>query len=126
MKKSTSPKLSFSVLKRVFRYLRGYRVHLILSLLFAAISVALTLYVPILVGEAIDHAIEEGKVDFDAILPILWKIGIAVVITAVSQWIMNVLGNSMTYGIVARIRKDSFDHIQKLPLSYLDSHPTGE
>ena len=123
MKKKT---FSFATLKRVLRYLRGYRVHLILSLIFATVSVALTLYVPILVGNAIDCAIGEGNVDFASIASILLRIGISVLITAVAQWLMNVLGNHMTYGIVARIRKDAFDRIQKLPLSYLDTKPTGE
>ena len=117
---------SVKTLGRVFGYLRGYRFHLISSLLLAALSVALTLYVPILVGNAIDCAVGEGNVDFEAILSILGKIAVAVVITALAQWLMNVLGNHMTYGIVARIRRDAFCHIQRLPLSYLDSHPSGE
>ena len=123
MKKKKFP---FATLKRVLRYLRGYRALLILSLLFATVSVALTLYVPILVGNAIDFALEKGSVNFDEIYKILIKIGVAVVITAIAQWLMNVLGNHMTYGIVARIRRDAFLHIQRLPLSYLDSHPTGD
>lgn len=126
--KNTNKKNGFSskTLRRVFGYLRGYRFLLVLSLLFAAVSVALTLYVPILVGDAIDCAVDAGKVDFEAIVPILVRIGIAVLLTALLQWLMNVLGNYMTYGIVARIRKNAFDRIQRLPFSYLDTHPTGE
>lgn len=128
MKKTNQKKKGFSkkTLKRVFGYLRGYRFLLLLSLVSAALSVALTLYVPILVGDAIDLAVGAGNVDFTAILSILIEIGVAVMITALLQWLMNVLGNHMTYGIVARIRKDAFDRIQRLPLSYLDTHPTGE
>lgn len=128
MKKTNKKKVGFSkkTLKRVFGYLRGYRILLLLSLLFAALSVALTLYVPILVGDAIDLAVDKGNVNFEAIFSILTKIGVAVVITALLQWLMNVLGNHMTYGIVARIRKDAFERIQRLPLSYFDTHPTGE
>lgn len=118
--------LSKRTLKRVFGYLRGYRLLLLLSLLCAAISVALSLYVPILVGDAIDLSIGAGNVNYTDIMQILMQIGITVLITALLQWIMNVLGNHMTYGIVARIRRDAFYRIQKLPLSYLDSHPIGE
>lgn len=119
-------KKSKTSIKRILSYLRGYRILLLLSMLLAAISVGLSLYVPILVGNAIDLAIGKGMVNLDGILSLLFRIGICVVLTAISQWLMNVLGNHVTYGIVARIRKDAFDRIQRLPLSYLDTHPTGE
>ena len=118
--------LKTGTLKRVFRYLSGYRLLLFLSLLCAAVSVALSLYIPILVGDAIDLSISAGNVDYSGIMQILMQIGISVLITAFLQWVMNALGNHITYGIVARIRRDAFYRIQKLPLSYLDSHPTGE
>ena len=123
MKHSTSGLKHFG---RILRYLCGYRFFLFSSLVLAAISVLLTLYVPILVGEAIDLIVGEGNVDWSGILPILQKIAVSVLITAVAQWLMNVLGNHMTYGIVAKVRRDAFGRIQRLPLSYLDTHPTGE
>ena len=123
MKRNTSSLKHFG---RILRYLRGYRFFLFSSLVLAAISVLLTLYIPILVGEAIDLIVEKGNVNWSGILPILQKIAVSVLITAVAQWLMNVLGNHMTYGIVAKVRRDAFDRIQHLPLSYLDSHPTGE
>lgn len=111
---------------KVMKYLKIYRLHFILSIIFTAISVALTLYVPILVGEAIDLAIGQNNVDVDSIYRILIKIGIAILITALLQWLINVLNNKMTYGIVKNIRHEAFSRIQKLPVSYIDKHQTGE
>ncbi len=124
--KKTSAKGSVKTFMKVLKYLKIYRVHFILSLIFTAVSVALTLYVPILVGEAIDLALGEGKVDFAGIETILLKIVAAVLITAVLQWLINVLNNRMTYGIVCNIRREAFVKIQKFPISYIDSHPSGE
>ena len=118
----TNVKTFFEILK----YLKIYRIHFILSLIFTAISVALTLYVPILIGKAIDLAIGMGNVDIPAITQILLKIGISIIITAVLQWIINALNNSMTYGIVKNIRHEAFDKIQRFPISYIDSNRTGE
>ncbi len=111
---------------KVIRYLKKYRLHFILSIIFTAISVALTLYVPILVGEAIDLAIGKSNVDLNSIYDILVKMGVAILITALLQWLINVLNNRMTYGIVKNIRYEAFSHIQKLPVSYVDKHQTGE
>ena len=126
MKKQSTSIGSLQTFLRVLRYLKIYRIHFALSLLFTAASVGLTLYVPILVGEAIDLAIDAGKVSFDGIADILLRIGIAIVLTAFLQWLINVLNNRMTYGIVRNIRHEAFVRIQSFPLSYIDSHRTGE
>ncbi|MBE6576594.1 MAG: ABC transporter ATP-binding protein [Ruminococcaceae bacterium] len=111
---------------KILGYLKIYRIHFILSLIFTAITVALTLYVPILVGNAIDLALGKGAVDIDGIAAILVKIGVAVVITAILQWIINVLNNRMTYGIVKNIRHEAFVKIQSFPISYVDKNRTGD
>ncbi|MBQ9085839.1 MAG: ABC transporter ATP-binding protein [Clostridia bacterium] len=110
----------------VFKYLKIYRIHFAISLLFTAVSVALTLYVPILVGTAIDYALGQNAVDLTSIQQILVKILISVLITGILQWLINVLNNRMTYGIVRNIRHSAFVRIQQLPVSYIDSHQTGE
>ena len=114
------------VLKKVFKYIKRYIPLLIFSLILSGITVALTLYFPILTGRAIDKIIEAGKVDFDSISTILIQAGFVVVIAAAAQWLTNVSNNKMTYNIVRDIRKDAFDKIEKLPLSYLDSHSHGD
>ena len=111
---------------KILGYLKIYRIHFALSIIFTAISVALTLYVPILVGNAIDLAVGVGHGAFDAISAILLKIGVAVIITAILQWLINVLNNRMTYGIVKNIRYEAFCKIQRFPISYIDSNRTGE
>lgn len=127
MKKTNiSTKGTLKTFMRVLRYLKIYRIHFILSLILTAISVALTLYIPILVGDAIDLCIDKGRVDFEGVSRILVKMGISIAITALAQWIINVLNNSMTYGIVKNIRKEAFVRIQSFPLSYIDSHQSGE
>ena len=110
----------------ILRYLKIYKLHFSLSVVFTAISVALTLYVPILVGQAVDLAVGVNNVDVDGIIQILIKIGIAVIITALLQWIINVLNNRMTYGMVKNIRHEAFVRIQKFPISYIDANRTGD
>lgn len=112
-------------LKKVFSYLKQYKWLMTLSILFAAVIVALTLYVPILIGEAIDLIVESG-VNFSLIREYLIKVGIVVVITALLQWIMNVINNKVTYQVVRDIRREAFDKLQILPLKYVDAHSTGE
>lgn len=113
-------------LGKVFRYMRHYILLLILAILLASVSVALTLYFPILTGQAIDLILAKGQVDFAGIL-VLAKRGIIVVlVTAAAQWLMNMCNNRMTYKIVRDIRKDAFDKIEHLPLSYIDSHSHGD
>ena len=111
---------------KVLRYLKPYWFYLGLSLVFAAVSVALTLYVPKLTGRAIDHIIGAGKVDFPAVLAILKQIAFAIVFTGLAQWIMNICNNKMTYHIVRDIRNEAFRKIEILPLKYIDSHSYGE
>lgn len=113
-------------LGKVFEYMKKYIPLLIFSLIFAAISVALTLYFPILTGRAIDLIVDKGRVDFDGILSISTKAGIIALITGVAQWLMNTCNNRMTYGIVRDIRTDAFKKLEKLPLSYIDSHSHGD
>lgn len=113
-------------LGKVFEYMKKYIPLLIFSLIFAAISVALTLYFPILTGRAIDLIVDKGRVDFDGILSISTKAGIIALITGVTQWLMNTCNNRMTYGIVRDIRTDAFKKLEKLPLSYIDSHSHGD
>ena len=125
MKKNNS-RASFSTVKKVLKYLNKYRFLFALSLILAVIIVAATLYIPILVGQAIDLAIGKGLVDFDGIYQILIKIGVIAAVTALLQWVMNVINNRMTFGIVRRLRRDAFKKIQELPLSYIDSHPVGD
>jgi ATP-binding cassette subfamily B protein len=113
-------------LKKVFRYIQRYIPVLVLSVLLAAVTVALTLYFPILTGNAIDLILEKGKVDFTQIKAILTKGAVVIVLTAAAQWLMNICNNRMTYSIVRDIRKDAFDKLEKLPLSYIDSHSHGD
>ena len=115
-----------STVGKVLKYLKAYRFLFAFSLIISIVVSALTLYIPILVGKAIDMAIDAGKVNFDGINILLTHIGIVALITALLQWVMNVCNNRITYGIVRRLRKDAFDKIQSLPLSYIDSHPVGD
>ncbi len=115
-----------SVLRKVLLRLRRYGVAMIGSLILALAYVAMTLYIPILVGEAIDSIIGVGKVDFAAVGLCLLKIGICTGTAALAQWVMSTLNNRVTYRLTRDIRNEAFDHIQKLPLSYLDSHPSGD
>lgn len=113
-------------LKKVFRYMKHYLPLLVLSIIFAVVTVVLTLYFPILTGRAIDLVLDKGNVDFDGIFALIKKGIIVVIVTAVSQWLMNMCNNSMTYRIVRDIRKDAFHRMEHLPLSYIDSHSHGD
>ena len=115
-----------ATMRRVLRYIRPYLPMLALSLVLALITVALTLYVPILVGQAVDCLLGVGAVDFDTLRTVLLTIGVCVLLTAAAQWVMNVINNRITYLTVQDIRRDAFAHIQSLPLSYLDAHPSGD
>mgnify|MGYP002511928660 FL=1 len=115
-----------SAVKPLLKYIRPYRSLLITSLVFAVISVALTLYAPILMGYGIDKIIAEKQVDFEGIVPILIKLGIIVVLTGIAQWLMNLCTNKITYYTVRDIRADAFAKLQKLPLKYIDGHPHGD
>ncbi len=111
---------------KVLRYIRRYWFYLILSLILAALTVAATLYIPILTGDAIDCILAPGQVDFDAVLHICKKIAILIIVTMAAQWIMNVCNNKITYSVVRDIRDDAFTKIQSLPLKFIDSHSYGE
>ena len=119
-------KTTRGTLSQVLRYLKRYTPALLLSLLLAAASVVLTLYGPILIGDAIDLIIEPDRVFFDKILPLLIRIGIAAAAAALFQWIMNIINNRITYGIVRDLRSETFEKLQRLPISYIDSHAHGE
>ena len=111
---------------RILKDLKRYLPLLILSLLFAAGNVALTLYVPLLTGDAIDLMIDKGLVDLSGVTVIAIQIGVCAIIAALLQWLMNVINNRITYGMVRKLRRDAFEKLQKLPLSYLDNHSIGE
>ena len=115
-----------ATLRRVLRYIKPYLPMLALSLVLALVTVALTLYVPILVGRAVDCLLGVNAVDFAALRTVLVTIGVCVLATAAAQWIMNVINNRITYLTVQDIRRDAFAHMQELPLSYLDAHPSGD
>lgn len=114
------------ILNRVFSYVGRYKIHLVFSLLLAVVSVAGTLYVPVLLGNVIDFIVDKDNVDFDSIIPVLIKVCVIVGVVALSQWIMNVLNNKITFGVVKDMRDKAFSKIEKLPVSYIDSHPSGE
>ena len=115
-----------ATLKKVMHYLKHYIPILILSVVLATVTVALTLYFPILTGRAIDLILDKGHVDFSGILAIAKEGAIVIGITAAAQWVMNMCNNRMTYNIVRDIRRDAFERIEHLPLSYIDSHSHGD
>lgn len=112
--------------KKVFHYIGSYWFFVLASLVLAAVTVALTLYIPILTGDAVDLMIDTGLVDLTGIMNIVQKIGIAVLVTAVAQWIMNTCNNYICFHVVQDIRRDAFQKIEILPLSYLDAHAAGD
>ena len=112
--------------KKIFKYLTHYKLSIIFSLLFAFITVAGQLAIPVLQGKAIDRIIGAGNVDIKGIIRILIIIAVTVAATALFQWIMNVINNKITYSSVRDIRKDAFEKLQILPVNYVDTHPAGE
>lgn len=114
------------VMMKVMRYIKKYRIYIFLSLIFAAVTVALTLYLPILTGDAIDLVLGRGKVDFKGIFDIFKVAVVVILLTSVSQWIMNVCNNKMTFNIVQDIRNEAFNKIENLPLKYIDSQSYGD
>ena len=110
---------------KVLRYLKPYWALILLSIALSAVTVALTLYVPVLIGRVVDQIIGPGRVLFQQVASLLVRIGIIVLITAAVQWIVNTINNRITYHVVRDIRDQAFSHLQTLPLSYLDAHPTG-
>ncbi len=113
-------------LKKVLGYIRPYWVLVGLSVLLAAATVAASLYIPILTGNAVDRIVGPGNVEFAGIVKILVRIGVVIGLAALSQWVMSLINNRITYRVVRDIRNEAFRKIQILPLKYIDSHPTGE
>lgn len=131
MSMQTNRKSRFShedraTLGQIAGYVARYRGYFLLSLLFAALSAGLALYIPILAGNAIDCIVGQGQVDFAGLLRILIRIGAVIVLTAACQWLLNLCNNKMAYNTVRDLRRDAFEHLQELPLAYIDSHPYGE
>ena len=114
------------MLKRVLTHIKKYRILVILSFVCAMITVASTLYAPILTGDAIDLIVGKGLVDFDGIKDIIYTFLMVTVVTVISQWFMNIINNHITYSVVRDIRIEVFNHMEELPLSYIDSHKHGD
>ncbi len=115
-----------STIKRILDYIGHYKWGVLFSLCLAAITVVTTLYAPILIGDAVDFIVGPNDVDFAGLMGVLQKMGIVILITAVSQWLMNHINNKITYQVVKDIRIKAFEHLEVLPLRYLDSHPSGD
>ena len=115
-----------STLKKVLKRIKKYRVMVFLSLLMAAATVVLTLYLPILTGEAVDGIIAKGLVNFTGLFRILKMMLIVIVATALFQWLMNIINNHITYHVVQDIRKEAFEKLESLPLKYVDGHSYGD
>lgn len=115
-----------TTLKKVLKYIERYKWYLILSLLFAVVTVAATLYIPVLTGDAIDYIIDKGRVDFPTVFEIIIKITIIMAAAALAQWLMNVCNNKITYEVIQDIRREAFARIEILPLKFIDGHSHGE
>ncbi len=126
MKKQQKGKISLATLRTLYPYLKRHIPLFVVVLLLTTISVALSLYLPILIGRAINGMIDVGKVDWDTILRLLPIMGLAIGVSALAQWLIGVLNQRAAYAIVQDLRQDAFDRLTRLPLSYLDSHPTGD
>lgn len=113
-------------IKKVLKYIKKYRISVILSLFFAAVTVVLTLYLPILTGDAVDYMIGKGHVDFEKLAGLIGRMVVIICATGISQWIMNICNNKITYKVVKDIREDAFSKIEILPLKYLDAHAPGD
>lgn len=113
-------------LKRILKCIKKYSVLVVFSLICAAVSVVLTLYAPILMGNGVDKIVGAGNVDFDGLKAVLVKLVVVVAITAIAQWLMNIINNRITYKVVNDVRTMAFDKLSKLPLSYVDSHTHGD
>ncbi len=124
--KGKRPSGQLATVGKVLRHIGRYKWLVFASLALSALTVVLTLVVPILVGKAIDGVIGAGQVRFDIIWPLLWRIGICVALTALGQWVMNVVNNRVTFDVVRDLREEALAHINNLPLAYIDSHPHGE
>ncbi len=115
-----------SVLRRVLEFLKPYAFLTVISIILSGASVFLTLYLPILIGQAIDLMIEAGKVDFEGLVPLLIRGAIAVLITAILTWIISTINNKITFEVIRDVRRAAFEKLQRLPFSYIDSHNFGD
>lgn len=118
--------LKKSTLKQILQLIKPHMFFVVLSFLLAILTVILTLYIPVLTGDAIDYIIEPGKVDFARLLPLLQKMAVMILVTALAQWLMNLCNNHITYQVVKEIRIKAFNHMQELPLKYIDSKQHGD
>lgn len=119
-------KNAWPTVKRVLRFIKGYKWLLVISIFLAAISSILSLYLPVLTGQAVDMVLGPGNVNFAGLISILYKAADIIIISALANWIMNVINNRITFAVVRDIRKEAFSKLQQLPLAYMDSHPAGE
>ncbi len=124
--KQKNNKLKKSTLKQILQLIKPHMFFVVLSFLLAILTVILTLYIPVLTGDAIDYIIEPGKVDFVRLLPLLQKMAVMILVTALAQWLMNLCNNHITYQVVKEIRIKAFNHMQELPLKYIDSKQHGD
>lgn len=115
-----------NTIKKVLKYIKKYNILVVLSFVCAIITVGSTLYAPVLIGDAIDLIIGPGQVDFDGIKNIIFKFVIVISVTMISQWLMNIINNHITYSVVKDIRIEAFSHLHDMPLSYIDSHKHGD
>ena len=123
---SSNIKGKTSDIKKIFNRLSRYKLFIALSFIFAIAIVGLTLYIPIIIGRGIDLIIGKGNVDFPRLIKLLSGAGIVAVVTSVLQWLMNTINNRITYGVVRDIREEAFKKLEILPLSYIDSHSSGD
>lgn len=115
-----------SIVGKVLTCIKPYSLYVLLSIVMAAVTVALTLYIPILTGDAVDYVVGVNQVDFHSVCVLLIRMVVIVLLTALAQWIMNVCNNRIVYNVIRDVRSDAFEKIEMLPLSYLDTHPYGE
>lgn len=125
-KKTMSRSDQWTTIKKVLHYIRRYSLLVLISLILAAVTVVTTLYLPILTGDAVDLMLGKGNVDFPALLRLVRLMVFVIAVTGIAQWVMNICNNHITYHVVRDIRRDVMDRLQVLPLSYLDSHPSGD
>ena len=115
-----------AVLKKVLLRIRPYWISVLTALILATVYVIMTLYIPVLVGNAIDCIVDMGKVDFLTMGRFLWAVGVCTAVAAISKWVMSLINNRLTYRVTRDIRDEAFIHLQRLPLKYLDSHSQGD
>ncbi|MBQ4232373.1 MAG: ABC transporter ATP-binding protein, partial [Lachnospiraceae bacterium] len=115
-----------TIIKKVWRYLKRYRIYLVFSMIFAVINVIMQLSIPIFTGDAIDQIVATGEVDFSALFEIFKKMAVAIGIAALSMWLMNVCNNKLTYSTVRDVREQAFSRLSKMPLKTIDKTGSGD